>query len=548
MWLGIAIAPLTLAHATARSMIEAAEPIAIPVLRVLVVAALIVSYPYWWAQGAALADQVTHMILSLPTVTDGLQKLMDYAVDGVALGGWQLIDLGLMAAIAIELLGLIFLKVTLILLGALLYATGPLMIGLVPTRFGHTIARGWLSAVMFLLGIGIGWATIFAVGALLIGDAGTAGPLIAGDSSFGQLIGGMILAVAGLASLWLCLKVAREAGGMLRMQLGGMLALGHGSGMTAGRASSAASARERTSSSSLRSFGGQLAAGTRSAGGELAGAVPGGRQMRLAMSGTRHVGRHGLVGTAATGARAAAGKGSAPAAALLGRTRAGAVAVQMARAGTAGWNQPNRPSAAAREAKPSPATPPRAPKGTRPAATSAAAPGAGRKSSNRAARTSSANVSGAGASVTQRNDRGRLRPATGSRSASDGPPAQSTPAVTDRGRRVPAGAPEGQPRVPGAAATGIGGGQATANVGTGRTLHGVTPSPQRSRRKPRPSASSEPTDGQTPAPRPSRSPSSLRRTDSPPEPRVKTTPPPPAPQPKPRTEDSGSPTRDGSRR
>ena len=52
MWLGIAIAPLTLTHATARSMIGDAEsdPIGIPVLRVIVVAALIVSYPYWWAQ------------------------------------------------------------------------------------------------------------------------------------------------------------------------------------------------------------------------------------------------------------------------------------------------------------------------------------------------------------------------------------------------------------------------------------------------------------------------------------------------------------------
>ena len=235
MWLGIAIAPLTLTHATARSMIGDAEsdPIGIPVLRVIVAAALIISYPYWWAQGAAVVDQVTHMILSLPSVTDGLQKLMDYAVDGIALGGWQLIDLSLMGAIGLALLGLIFFKVVLILLGALLYATGPLMIGLVPTRFGHTLARAWLSAVMFLLAVGVGWATIFAVGALLIEDSGTAGPLIAGHSDFGQLIGGLILAVTGLVALWLCLKVAREAGSLLRMRLGGMLALGsmrsHGS-------------------------------------------------------------------------------------------------------------------------------------------------------------------------------------------------------------------------------------------------------------------------------------------------------------------------------
>ena len=65
---------------------------------------------------------------------------MDYAVDGVALGGWQLIDLGLMGAIGLELIGLIFLKVVVILLGALLYATGPVTIGLVPTRAGSALA------------------------------------------------------------------------------------------------------------------------------------------------------------------------------------------------------------------------------------------------------------------------------------------------------------------------------------------------------------------------------------------------------------------------
>ena len=64
---------------------------------------------------------LANAILGLPEVTAGLYKLMDYAVDGVALGGWQLIDLALMGAIAVELLGLIFLKVVLILLGALLF-------------------------------------------------------------------------------------------------------------------------------------------------------------------------------------------------------------------------------------------------------------------------------------------------------------------------------------------------------------------------------------------------------------------------------------------
>ena len=104
-------------------------------------AAVLVSYPYWWTEAAAMTDTVTHLVLGVPRVADGLHQLMLYAVDGVALGGWQLVDLALMAVVAIELLSLIFLKVVIILLGALLYATGPITIGLVATESGAAIAR-----------------------------------------------------------------------------------------------------------------------------------------------------------------------------------------------------------------------------------------------------------------------------------------------------------------------------------------------------------------------------------------------------------------------
>ena len=174
-----------------------------------------------------MTDTVTHMVLTLPAVVTGLHKLMLYAVDGVALGGWQLVDLALMALVAIELLSLIFLKVVLILLGALLYATGPITIGLVATDSGAAVARAWAAAAALLVAVPVVWATLFAVGALLVGDAGTAGPLIAGNSSVGSLLGGVLLAVAGAASLWMCLRAAREAMGLLRMQLGGLLALSH---------------------------------------------------------------------------------------------------------------------------------------------------------------------------------------------------------------------------------------------------------------------------------------------------------------------------------
>ena len=223
---------------------------------------------------------------------------MLYAVDGVALGGWQLVDLALMALVAIELLSLIFLKVVIILLGALLYATGPITIGLVATESGAAIARAWASAVAMLIALPVVWATLFAVGALLVGDAGTAGPLIAGHSSIGSLLGGVLLAVAGAASLWLCLRAAREAMGLLRMQLGGLLALSHRGSAGRGRAW-----RQPQSSSvdSLRRFGARVAQAAGGAAGELAAAGAGGAAVVRGGRAVGYVGRHGALGTAAAG-------------------------------------------------------------------------------------------------------------------------------------------------------------------------------------------------------------------------------------------------------
>ena len=334
-WIGVGLLPLTLLYGTTRAMLGERGHVAVPIARVLAIAAVLVSYPYWWTEAAAMTDTVTHMVLTLPRVSAGLHQLMLYAVDGVALGGWQLVDLGLMALVAIELLSLIFLKVVIILLGALLYATGPITIGLVATESGAAIARAWASAVVMLLALPVAWATLFAVGALLVGDAGTAGPLIAGQSSIGSLLGGVLLAVAGAASLWMCLRVAREAMGLLRMQLGGLLALSH-----------RGSASRRTDRERGAVELGELAAPFQRQ------RVPGGRRRRRSARGRRpggatvvragravgYVGRHGVLGTAAAGGRAAAAVAAPRAAALVGRSRAGAVAVRMAKAGTASWH------------------------------------------------------------------------------------------------------------------------------------------------------------------------------------------------------------------
>jgi len=333
-WIGVGLLPLTLLYGTTRAMIGERGPVAVPLARVLGIAAVLVSYPYWWTQAAAMTDTVTHMVLGLPRVANGLHQLMLYAVDGVALGGWQLVDLALMAVVAIELLSLIFLKVVIILLGALLYASGPVTIGLVATESGAALARAWASAVAMLIALPIVWATLFAVGALLVGDAGTAGPLIAGDSSIGSLLGGVILAVAGAASLWLCLRAAREAMGLLRMQLGGLLALSHRGSSGPARVTASRS----SSVDSLRRFGTRVAQAASGAAGELAAAGTAGAAAVRGGRALAYVGRHGAIGTAAAGGRAAAALAAPRAAVLVGRSRAGAVAVRMAKAGTASWH------------------------------------------------------------------------------------------------------------------------------------------------------------------------------------------------------------------
>ena len=351
MWVGAALLPLTLVYATSRAALGAGHNVAAPVVRVLALAAVLVSYPWWWSQAAAAVNQITQFVLALPPVSHGIYKLMQYAVGGVALGGWQLIDLFLMGAIGFALLGLIFLKVVIVLLGALLYAIGPLMIALVPTDGGIVIARAWASAALALLMLPLAWSTILAVGALLINDSSTAGPLIAGQGSIASLLGGLLLAFAGLASLWLCIRAAREAGAVLRGQLGGLLVLGRARG---GATASAAPAPTRRAAESLRSFAGRVAGAT---GAALGAAGPPGQAVASGARAFATHSRHGLLGAGGAVIRTGALAAAPGTAALVGRTRAGAAAVRMARAGTASWQTSRtRTERAPRSAGPHPSS------------------------------------------------------------------------------------------------------------------------------------------------------------------------------------------------
>ena len=305
-WIGVGLLPLTLVYGTTRAMLGERGHVAVPIARVVAIAALLVSYPYWWTEAAAMTDTVTHMVLTLPAVVTGLHKLMLYAVDGVALGGWQLVDLALMALVAIELLSLIFLKVVLILLGALLYATGPITIGLVATDSG--------AGDRARVGVGCGAA---ARGAGGLGDP------VRGRGAARRRCrhGGTADRGEQLGRLAARRRAARGRRRRVAVDVPARRARGDGTAPDAARRAAGAQPprfwrqacarrhRSRAASSSLRRFGARVAQAAGGAGGELAAAGAGGAAVVRGGRAVGYVARHGALGTAAAGGRAAAASG-----------------------------------------------------------------------------------------------------------------------------------------------------------------------------------------------------------------------------------------------
>ena len=332
-WLGAALLPLTLTFATSRAMLGSGGHPGAPLVRVIALAAVLISYPWWWSQAAAIVNQVTSFIFALGPVSVGVRRLMGIAVGGQIIAGWAFGGVIVMGAVGFALLAIIFLKVAIILIGAVLYALGPLMLALVPTESGLQLARGWASAALALLALPLLWACTFAVGALLINDTNRAGVLVGGSGTIAHLFGGLLVGLAGLASLWLCLKIARELGGMLRTQFGGLLALAHARGASP----AATPAVGRDGAQSLRSFTQRVGQAGGAAVGALSGAGPIGAAAGRLAGGAATFARGGLAGVTASGIRAGATAGAPAAAAIIGRSRAGAVAVQMGRAARGSW-------------------------------------------------------------------------------------------------------------------------------------------------------------------------------------------------------------------
>jgi hypothetical protein len=170
-------------------------------------------------------------------------------------------------------------------------------------------------------------------------DSAGAGALIATDSDLGKLLGGLLLALAAIATFWLNLKLTGFAAAILGGQVGGMLALA--SSARAGRAPGApvpSDARD-----ALSAFGARVSGAVRGAARPLAESGCAGAMLVRAGGGASALASGGMLGVGSRLAkRGAAGVGHSSLGHAIGGTKAGALATRMARAGHSGWKAAGR--------------------------------------------------------------------------------------------------------------------------------------------------------------------------------------------------------------
>lgn len=361
-WVGVTLIPLTLTVAIGRSALGVGNdhPIA-PFTRALSSIALVLLYPFVWAQLATGVNQLTRAIIRIPAVQEGLNEQFEFMVGGGALRGVPMLGALMLLIAAALLIALVVLKLMILVAGALLYVTGVLMPGIAATERGQAITQAWITATVGLLAIPVIWTVVFAIGALLMNDADTAAAAVGGSGKLKELIGGLMLAVGSIAASAVALKIGMALASVVVGQVGGALALagsGGGGGQRTGVQAAAGSATAK-----LGAFGDRLGGALRNtAGSHLSGRARTGALAALGGGGA--LARGGLLGAAGAGGRRALATGAQATRRLAQSAPAGVVASRVAASARAGWQNPGTaprwgtPDAKASSPTPGAATPP----------------------------------------------------------------------------------------------------------------------------------------------------------------------------------------------
>lgn len=213
-WLGFSLMPVTLTIATIRywtlGLTGNAHPVS-AVGRCIAGCGVLVAYPWIVAQAVAGANTLTHAILGLPEVSNGLSSLVTVLFGGALLSG-----AGSAFAAVLVIVGVIFaaalfaMQAFLTLLLSVLIVSGPplIAVGAVP-ELSH-LARGWARALGVVCMIPVCWTVLFAVAGALTLDATD----ISGGA--GGLPGHITAAFAALATWVLAVRLPLLLLGELR--------------------------------------------------------------------------------------------------------------------------------------------------------------------------------------------------------------------------------------------------------------------------------------------------------------------------------------------
>jgi hypothetical protein len=337
-YLGVSLMPVTLTVCTLRywvvGLTGAAHP-ATGLARCAGATFMLVIYRWLIEQTVAATNTLTHAILAFPVVANGLASIIT-----VLFGGALLIGAGGVFGAFLVFFGVAFAaglfasQSAILLILALAYFAGPLLIALWPIPELSHLMRVWAHALMAVVLVPVGWTILFATAGALSLDAT--------DFTGGAPgIGGHIeAAFAGLITFLIALKLPLMLFGELRHILGSatLQARGAGGGGAQGQATMPGAQRIRASHARLRTIGLEGLPSLGRSVGRAAGALgaPVGGPIGAARRGfVGAASRSGLAPRVAAAAGVAGGTGAAVAArkSPTGGGRGG-IRERFARAGT----------------------------------------------------------------------------------------------------------------------------------------------------------------------------------------------------------------------
>ena len=168
-------------------------------------AGMLVAYPWAAHQTVAIVNTLTNALSSFPVVGNGLQRTV-----GIMFGGALLVGSGGVFIAVLVIVGVVFaavmfaMKVLILLAFALLYVTGPLVIGVRPLPELSHLLRAWGTVLVGVALVPVGWTILFATAGAFSLDATSFGSV--GNS--GGLIDALTAHVAGMFAALLTFYLA----------------------------------------------------------------------------------------------------------------------------------------------------------------------------------------------------------------------------------------------------------------------------------------------------------------------------------------------------